>query len=165
MNDSMLISSPLILPADQRYLPVPELKLICKQNFKASERPRVNNSIDSYNILLSTWNKDLIDYIEEFKILLLNTANKVIGCLGISKGGFRNTIADPRVIFAAALTGCASSIILAHNHPSGNLKPSDQDISLTNKLKNGGLLLDIMVVDHIIITSEGYYSFADNGLI
>lgn len=165
MNDSMLISSQFIIPADQKYLPVSELKLIYKQNFKSSERPKINNSVDSYNLLMSVWDKDLIDFIEEFKILLLNTANKVIGCIGISIGGFRGTIADPKVIFAAALTGCASSIILAHNHPSGNLKPSDQDISLTNKLKNGGLLLDIMVVDHIIITSEGYYSFADNGLI
>ncbi|MES2872095.1 MAG: JAB domain-containing protein [Bacteroidota bacterium] len=165
MNDPKLISSQFITSVDQNYLSVSELKLIYKQNFNASERPKINNSIDSYNILLSSWDKDLIDYLEEFKILLLNTANKVIGCIGISKGGFRGTIADPRVIFAAALTGCASSIILAHNHPSGNLKPSDQDISLTNKLKNGGLLLDIMVVDHIIITSEGYYSFADNGLI
>lgn len=165
MNDSNLFSSQLIMQVDQNYLPVSELKLIYKQNFKTSGRPKINNSIDSYNILLSSWDKDLIDFIEEFKILLLNTANKVIGCLGISRGGFRGTIADPRVIFAAALTGCASSIVLAHNHPSGNLKPSDQDIFLTNKLKNGGLLLDIVVIDHIIITSEGYYSFADQGMI
>lgn len=165
MNDFMLCSSQLTLPVDQNYLPVSELKLIYKQNFKASERPRISNSVDSYNILNSDWNKDLIDFIEEFKILLLNTANKVIGCIGISIGGFRGTIADPKVIFAAAINGCASSIVLAHNHSSGNLKPSEQDILLTNRLKSGGLLLDIVVADHIIITSEGYYSFADQGLI
>ena len=74
-------------------------------------------------------------------------------------------VADPKVIFAAAIKSAASSIILAHNHPSGNLRPSSADISLTRKIKAGGELLDIAVSDHLIISREGYYSFADEGLM
>jgi DNA repair protein RadC len=75
------------------------------------------------------------------------------------------TIADPKVIFSAALKACASSIILSHNHPSGNLKPSNADIQLTKKIVNAGNLLDIAVLDHVIVSAEGYYSFADEGLL
>ena len=97
--------------------------------------------------------------------MLLNRANKVIGLVDISVGGFAGTIADPKVIFGAALKAGASSLILAHNHPSGNLKPSKADISLTHKLISAGSFLDISVFDHIIITAEGYLSFADECLI
>ena len=83
----------------------------------------------------------------------------------LSTGGTSATIAEPKLIFASSILGNASSIILAHNHPSGNLKPSDADISLTKKMKEAGKLLEIPVVDHLIITPEGFYSFADEGLI
>jgi DNA repair protein RadC len=83
----------------------------------------------------------------------------------ISRGGISGTVADPKLIFAAALKASASSIILAHNHPSGSLKPSEADIRLTKKLKEGGLYLEIPVLDHIILSKEGYYSFADEGLL
>ncbi|SDM29062.1 DNA repair protein RadC [Daejeonella rubra] len=142
-----------------------ELQLVYKQTFKPSQRPKITNSLDSYNLLISIWNTEIIGFIEEFKILLLNRAHKVIGCYDISTGGICGTVADPRVIFAAALKSCATSIILAHNHPSGNLTPSEADISLTRKLKDGGLILDIAVLDHIILSTEGYYSFADEGII
>ncbi len=104
-------------------------------------------------------------FIEEFKILLLNRANRLIGYYSVSSGGISGTIADPRVIFAAALKACAVEIILAHNHPSGNLQPSNADSILTKKLKEAGNLLDIIVLDHIIISDGGYFSFADKGLI
>jgi len=109
-------------------------------------------------------------FIEEFKILLLNRANRVIGCYEVSSGGTCGTVADPKVIFAVALKCCATSIILAHNHPSGNLKPSQADILLSQKLKAGGRLLEIEVLDHIILSPEinsdkPYYSFADEGLM
>ena len=100
---------------------------------------------------------------EQFKILLLNRANKVLGIYEVSTGGMSGTVADPKLIFATALKACASSIILSHNHPSGNLKPSNADLQLTQKVKEGGKLLDIEVYDHIILTTEGYYSFADEG--
>ena len=103
--------------------------------------------------------------IEQFKIMLLNRANKILGIFTVSTGGVAGTVADPKVLFAAALKGNASSIILAHNHPSGNLKPSEADRQLTNKLSQAGKLLDISVLDHLIITADEYFSFADEGLL
>ncbi|WCT13595.1 RadC family protein [Mucilaginibacter jinjuensis] len=102
---------------------------------------------------------------EEFWILLLSRNNKVIGKELISKGGLSGTVADPKIIFNIALLHQASSIILAHNHPSGNLKPSQQDIDLTRKLHQAGKILDINVFDHLIITDDGFLSFADEGLL
>jgi len=102
---------------------------------------------------------------EEFWILLLSRNNKVIAKELISKGGLSGTVADPKIIFNVALLHQASSIILAHNHPSGNLKPSQQDIDLTKKLHQAGKILDINVFDHLIITDDGFLSFADEGLL
>lgn len=102
---------------------------------------------------------------EEFWILLLNRANKVTSKHLISKGGQAGTVADPKIIFNTALENHAASVILAHNHPSGNLKPSQADIDLTRKLKSAGAFLDIPVLDHLIITDAGFFSFADEGLI
>lgn len=144
---------------------VAEVQLSYKPKFKASERPRVTCSRDSYQILLQQWDQNKIEYIEQFKVLFLNRANRVLGIMEVSTGGMSGTIADPKIIFAAALKGTASSIILAHNHPSGNLKPSQADLNLTRKLKEGGALLDIVVLDHLILTVDGYYSFADEGFI
>lgn len=98
-------------------------------------------------------------------MILLNRVNRVLGIYHVSSGGIAGTIADPKLIFMAALKGSASGIILSHNHPSGNLKPSQVDLQLTKKIVEGGKLLDISVVDHLIITSEGYLSFADEGLL
>jgi DNA repair protein RadC len=102
---------------------------------------------------------------EEFWILLLNKANKVIGKFSISEGGLSGTVADPVKIFRKAIENNAVGMILCHNHPSGNLKPSDADIKLTQKMKDGGKFLDISVLDHIIIGEEKYLSFADEGLM
>ena len=85
--------------------------------------------------------------------------------LEVSTGGMSGTVADPKLIFAAALKAGASGMILSHNHPSSNLQPSDADILLTKKVKAGGELLEISVLDHLIVTSEGYFSFADEGLL
>jgi DNA repair protein RadC len=102
---------------------------------------------------------------EEFKVLLLNRGNKVIGIYEASAGGLTGTVADPRLILAAAIKSLAVSIILSHNHPSGNLKPSRADEELTQKIKVAANYHDIKVIDHIIITSEAYYSFAEEGLL
>ena len=126
--------------------------------------PKVGSSEDGYRYLKSIWSPQ-IDRLEEFAILCLNRANKVLGYAKISQGGLAGTVADPKVIFQVALKANASSIILAHNHPSGSTKPSQNDIDLTKKLKNAGQFLDLAVLDHIILSSEGYYSFADEGLI
>lgn len=145
--------------------PIQEVQLIYKQKFKAIERPKITTSEEAYRILLSTWNVGTIGFIEEFKILLLNRANRVIGCYEVSSGGLCGTIADPRLIFAAALKTCATGLILAHTHPSGNLTPSESDLQLTSKLREGGKLLDIMVLDHIILSGVGYISLTDQGNI
>lgn len=100
---------------------------------------------------------------EEFWVLFLNRANRLIARQQISKGGITGTVADPRIIFQSALEHRATGIILGHNHPSGNLKPSDADIRLTKNMKEAGRVLEITVLDHLIVTREGYYSFADEG--
>ncbi len=102
---------------------------------------------------------------EEFWILLLGRNCKVLSKELISKGGLSGTVADPKIIFHVALQHQASSIILAHNHPSGNLKPSQQDIDLTKKIFNAGRILDIGVLDHIIVAGQSYFSFGDEGLL
>jgi DNA repair protein RadC len=150
---------------DLQNTKVSEVQLSYKTTVKASERPQVNTSQDVHRVLQSNWNYETIEFIEEFKILLLNRANRVIGIVPISVGGTSGTIADPKVIFVSALKMNAASIILAHNHPSGNLKPSHADIELTKKLKSAGQFLDLPVLDHIILTKDGFYSFADEGMI
>ena len=144
---------------------VAEVQLIYKSKVKASLRPKIHSSRDAFEVLKSNWNYETIEFVEEFKMLLLNRANRVLGIIDISLGGTAGTVADPKVIFAAALKGNANGIILAHNHPSGNLKPSQADIDLTRKLKAGGQILDIGVLDHIILTSEGFFSFTDEGMM
>lgn len=144
---------------------VSEIKVIYRPKFKASERPRICCSKDIYEILYQNWDMNKMELQEQFKVILLNRGNKVLGIFEVSTGGIAGTIADPKLIFGTALKGGASSIILAHNHPSGNLKPSQADINLTRKIKNGGELLDVAVLDHLIVTAEGFYSFADEGLV
>ena len=102
---------------------------------------------------------------EEFWVILLNRANVVMRQEKISSGGVAGTVADPKLIFKQALENLASSIILVHNHPSGNRQPSAADISLTKKLKEAGNFLDLPILDHLIYTDNGYYSFADEGLL
>ncbi|MDB5119744.1 MAG: repair protein [Sphingobacteriales bacterium] len=144
---------------------VSEINVTYKPKFRASDRPTVTTSKEVYNIFYQNWDLNKIELLEQFKIMLLNRANRVLGIFEVSSGGMAGTIADSKLIFSTALKTCSSSIMLAHNHPSGNLKASPQDIELTKKIKSGGRLLDIEVLDHIIITASGYYSFADEGLI
>jgi DNA repair protein RadC len=116
-----------------------------------------------YQFVLLKWNLDLIEFQEETKLILLNRANIVLGIYELSKGGISGTIVDIRIILSVALKCNASSIILVHNHPSGNLTPSEADIKITDKLKNACELLEIYLLDHLIISKEGYYSFAKSG--
>ena len=147
------------------FTKVAEIKLSYRAKVKPSERPQVTCSTDCYKVLKESWDTGRIEFVEQFKVMLLNRANKVLGIYEASTGGVAGTVADPKLIFAAALKACASSIVLCHNHPSGNHKPSAADLQLTKKMKAGGELLDIAVLDHIIITSERYYSLADEGLL
>ena len=109
------------------WMKVAEVELIYKSEVKASERPVIKESKDAYEILMNYWDLNRIELLEEFKVLLLNQSNRVLGLFPLSSGGITGTVADPRLIFAAAIKACAVSIILSHSHPSGNLKPSRAD--------------------------------------
>ena len=144
---------------------VAEISISYSSIVKPSERPKIGCSKDACQILRDNWSEGSIEHREEFRIILLNRANKVLGVFLVSVGGFAGTICDPKVVFQAALKANASSIILSHNHPSGNLQPSGADLELTKKLKKGGELLELAVLDHLILTQEAYLSMADEGLI
>lgn len=150
---------------EKRLYEVAEIQLTYRSNVKPSLRPKIRGSIDVYSILKENWDDSKIELVEQFKVMLTNRANKVLGICEVSTGGVSGTVADPKLIFAAAIKAGASGIILAHNHPSGNLAASQADIDLTRKIKEGGKLLEIQLLDHLIVTSEGYYSFADEGLL
>lgn len=149
----------------KNFLDVAEVQLIYRSKVKASLRPKISGSLDAYQLLKNTWDHGLVDFIEQFKVLLLNRANKAIGLYEVSSGTTVGTLADPRSVFVAAIKANASGVIVCHNHPSGNLTPSQADINLTKDLQGAGKILQIPVLDHLIITSESYYSFADEGLL
>jgi DNA repair protein RadC len=144
---------------------VSEITLTYRPQIRPQERPKVITSKEAYDILLSSWDKGKIEFIEEFKVMLLNARKKVLGIYTVSTGGLKECLVDAKLVFASALLGCATDIVLAHNHPSGNKSPSVQDLNLTKKLSEIGKLLDINVVDHIIVTLDSYYSFADESIL
>ena len=144
---------------------VSEVELVYKNKVKPSERPLVKSAKECYQLLLQTWDENKIEFVEQFKVVLMNRAKRVLGIYELSTGGVAGTVADPKLVFTTALKANACNIILTHNHLSGNLKPSRADEELTKKIATGGMYLDIKVVDHIIVTNEEYYSFADEGLL
>lgn len=124
------------------------------------EKPKINSSRDAFNLIKG----DLMDLShEEFWVLLLNRSNRVVKKKRVSEGGVAGTVADPKIIYRLALEELASGIIVAHNHPSGNLAASTSDVELTRKLKEAGKFLEIQLLDHLIIANNKYYSFADEG--
>lgn len=136
-----------------------------KVSYSTTSTPKIKiTSVNkAFEVLLSLWDLDTIELQEEFKVLLLNRANEVLGIYPLSKGGITGTVVDSRLIFAVALKCNATGILLCHNHPSGNLKPSDADITLTRSIKKCADFLDITLIDHLIITRNGYYSFSNEG--
>lgn len=142
---------------------LPELTIRYKKgDFIAST---IKTSQDAADLLRSVFDADLLEFREEMILILINRANRPLGFVKISSGGMTSTVCDPRIVFGVALRSGATGLLLAHNHPSGNLHPSKQDLELTKTLVEGGKLLDIQLMDHIIITAESYYSFADHGLM
>ncbi|MBX2841907.1 MAG: DNA repair protein RadC [Flammeovirgaceae bacterium] len=126
------------------------------------EKPKITCANDAYQVI----KPHLLDLQhEEFWVIILNRANRILKLEPISKGGVSGTIADPKIIFKVALENVASGLILVHNHPSGNLNPSQADIKLTEKMKQAGKFLEIPVLDHLIFTNENYYSFNDEGMM
>jgi DNA repair protein RadC len=136
-----------------------------KVSYSTTSTPKIKITTvnKAFEVLLSLWDLDTIELQEEFKVLLLNRANEVLGIYPLSKGGITGTVVDSRLIFAVALKCNATGILLCHNHPSGNLKPSDNDITLTRSIKKCADFLDITLIDHIIVTKNGYFSFSNEG--
>jgi len=145
---------------------VAEVELRYRTNVHPDNRAQTKSSQDAYRILFDSWNKNTIEHIEEFKLLLLNRANRVLGMVALSKGTTSGSIVDIKVILQYAIKANASSIIVAHNHPSGNPEPSEADKKITNRIKQACELMEISLLDHLIILPiENYYSFSDDGLI
>lgn len=136
-----------------------------KVSYNTTDTPKVKikSGEDAYNVLLASWDLDTIELQEEFKVLLLNRSNEVLGIYPLSKGGITGTVVDQRLIFAVALKCNATAIIIAHNHPSGKLLPSEADITLTKSIGKCAALLEISLLDHLIVTKNGFYSFSNQG--
>ena len=148
----------------QRALQIISMFSLARRRNAAEVIPRmkVSSSKDAYTVFHSLIGE--LPY-EEFWMLLLNRANKIMKHVKVSEGGISGTVVDPKKIFFIALEHHASSIILAHNHPSGVCTPSEADIKITKKIKDSGALLEISVLDHIIVANDSFYSFADEGTL
>ncbi|MGV8946806.1 MAG: JAB domain-containing protein [Lutibacter sp.] len=145
---------------------VNEIKISYKEKIKTLKSEAINSSSDAAKLLFEHWNTDTIGLNESFKVLLLNNSNKTKGVFQLSSGGITGTVVDIRILFAIILKSLSVGIILAHNHPSGKLKPSEADKQITNKIKEAAAFFDVKVLDHLIITPDGsFYSFSDNGIL
>jgi DNA repair protein RadC len=142
---------------------LPEIKL--SFSFQASELPSITSSYDAVRILRNHFPEDEISLRERFILMPMNRSNKPLGFYTLSIGGITGTVVDVKLAAAALINCAASGFIIAHNHPSGNLKASSQDITVTNKLKKALELFDIQLLDHIILTEDSYLSFSDECLL
>lgn len=125
----------------------------------------ISNSRKSFELMLEHWDKNTIQMQEEVKVILLNRKNKVLGICSLAKGGITSCVVDVRIILSIALKTLSTGIILIHNHPSGSLNPSRDDKQITEQLKKSCEIMGIELLDHLIITNNGYFSFADEGLL
>lgn len=141
-----------------------EVSLVYRSRVPKTKRKQISNSMDAFRILWEYWNKDTIEHHEQFKVLLLNNKNDVLGIAEISQGGISSTLVDPRIVYQYCLKAHASSIVVAHNHPSNKPTPSESDVEITKKLVEAGKVLNIAVLDHIILCADGsYFSLGDEG--
>lgn len=147
--------------ADYAYIPQIKLSYVCEPQVRAN--PVVTNSQSIANVLRDSYEEGEIELRECFKAVYLSQSNKVLGIQLISMGGLTSTVVDAKLIYKGALLSNAASVIIAHNHPSGQLKPSEKDDLLTKRVAEGCNTLDLALLDHIIITAESHYSYADNG--
>lgn len=142
-----------------------EIRAVYKSRTKVETRKNLRKPSDSAEYLRAIWNQRTIELTEDFVVLCLNHAHQVIGWVRVASGAFSSCQVEPRVIFAIALQTASAALVLAHNHPSGDLTPSPDDKAVTERLVQGGRLLNIRVLDHVILSKEGSFSFSDNGLI
>jgi len=146
---------------NKNSLTIPEIELRYVNSVKPKDRVRISSSKSAYDAFMSVWDMDKIDIIEQVAVMLLDSRG---GCLGISMvatGGMMSCIFDKKVIFGIALKAGAHRLILAHNHPSGFLEPSEGDINSTKRLMKCGTYLDLIITDHLIVSRDSYHSFAD----
>ena len=145
---------------------VDEISVSYRPSIKNVERKKITCSQDSFREFKKFFDDDTIELNEQFMVMYLNRANKIIGVYKASVGGITSTVVDVRLILGVALKTVATGIILAHNHPSGNLTPSRSDQEITSRIKAAGQLMDISVLDHIILAQgDSYKSFADEGIL
>ena len=140
---------------------IAEVKMSYSSKIDIKTAPQINGSVLAAQCFSQSW--EGLEYIETFKVMLLNRANRVKGILTVSTGGTTSCIVDNKIILQAAILSNSTSLIICHNHPSGNLTPSDADIKVTNLLKQACTFQDIALLDHIILAPDGFYSFADEG--
>ncbi len=140
----------------------PRLRIVYSKKLNKKDVRKVTSSSDVSKVLKEIWSNQ-IETREEFIVLLLDRSNNILGYHVLSSGGITGTVADLRLLFGVALQSLATSVIIAHNHPSGNLSPSQSDIALTKKIKEAGEIMSITLLDHIIVTKSGYCSFQDEG--
>jgi DNA repair protein RadC len=153
------------LASSPAWMKVSELEIVYKSKIRPSERPQIKASEDAYKLFLGSWHLGKIELLEQFKVMALNQANRVLGICEISSGAISATLVDPKLVFGMLLKAGATSAIICHSHPSGNIKPSNSDVEMTRKICEGGKLLDIKILDHLILTVNNYYSFADSGAL
>lgn len=134
-----------------------------KGGSKIKDLPKISNSKDAANYLFEVWDKASLEHTESVVILPLNRNNKILGWAKISSGGIAGCIMDIKVIMQICLNANASSFVISHNHPSGNTQPSQNDNDMTKRIKAAAILLDLVLTDHIILTADHHYSFADEG--
>jgi DNA repair protein RadC len=143
---------------NDRLYKAAEVKLTYETRVKASERYRIKNAEDAAALFFKVWDRSTIEHVEEVKMIMLNRANRVLGVAHLTKGGLNGSIIDTRVILQYAIKANASAVILAHNHPSGNLGASEADIRITKTVREALKLMDIELLDHLILTYEEKYS-------
>lgn len=144
---------------------VAEVQLSYSNRIPSSKMPVVTSSSEAYSVIMDSWQFESLELFERFRVLLMNTGNRVMGVYEASSGGISGTVVDIRLLMVTALKSTATGIIVFHNHPSGNLKPSSEDRKLTQKIHEAAGYLDIKLLDHLIVGREGYLSFRDEGLL
>lgn len=144
---------------------ITEIELVYHDRKPASERPKITSSEDAYKMLIDTWDMNKLELQEQFRVLLVDRANKCIGISTLATGGIADCMVDLKLVFALALKAKASGIILAHNHPSDNPKFSEADCRLTKQFQQVGALLQINILDHILVTKSTHTSMSEKGLM
>lgn len=144
---------------------VAEISVSYSQHVPPKDRIKIINHAEAVKVFRYVWDDRTIELYESFKVILLNRNNRLLGVRSLFEGGMAATVVDIRLIFSIALKTASHSIVIAHNHPSGNLNPSEHDIKLTKKVIEAGRILDIVLLDHIIITKDDYYSFLDHNIL